>query len=432
MHRSLHNSFTLVTILCLYPAFAHSLDAGFASADITPDVVAHKVPMAGYGARQGKPSTGVHDRLHAKVMFVRDTNASFAIITCDLRSVTPELKQLVVDKAPGLGLTTANVMLSASHTHSGPSIFREKFWQVQFGVFDPAILDGMSTAIADSLKNAVASAAAVRVGFGSGKVDGFTENRRWEYDTDARVKAGETPAMNPVVSVIRFDRMDGTCAGLFVNFATHPTILPAGNMQISADWPGVMQARLEEAFPGSIAMFANGAEGDQAPAGDKGADDFAKVDDFGSRLAREVQRIAGDVKTEPNLTAASVQIMPALPEVVFSPGALRGPYSQMGPMAVEALPKRAEIQAFRIGTTAIVTMPGEPICEVGLDAQQRLAALGFAQSIVIGLANDYIGYIVNEKEYAHAGYEVDSRSYYGAGLGALIAEQVGEAAKQLK
>src|SRR5438105_1962165 len=37
----------------------NALEVGVASCDITPDVTSHKVPLAGYGARKGKPSTGV-------------------------------------------------------------------------------------------------------------------------------------------------------------------------------------------------------------------------------------------------------------------------------------------------------------------------------------------------------------------------------------
>ena len=83
---------------------ANALDVGVARCDITPDVMGHKVPLAGYGARKGQPSTGVHDPLHAKVLFFRDGKTSMAVVTCDLRSVTPQLKQQTLQKATDLGL----------------------------------------------------------------------------------------------------------------------------------------------------------------------------------------------------------------------------------------------------------------------------------------------------------------------------------------
>jgi len=61
----------------------------------------------------------------------------------------------------------------------------------------------------------------------------------------------------------------------------------------------------------------------------------------------------------------------------------------------------------------------------------RVLEQSFEGAVVIGLANDYIGYLVNEPEYAHGGYEVESRSYYGPGLGAFLAEQAGKIAGEL-
>ena len=80
-------------LACVFAtASSRALEVGAASCDITPDVTGHKVPLAGYGARKGQPSTGIHDPLHAKVLFLREGKKSMALVTCDLRSVTPLLK----------------------------------------------------------------------------------------------------------------------------------------------------------------------------------------------------------------------------------------------------------------------------------------------------------------------------------------------------
>jgi hypothetical protein len=419
----------LAFLLSAVPAKA--LEVGVASCDITPDVKGHTVPMAGYGARKGQPSTGVHDPLHAKILFLRDDRQSMALVTCDLRSVTPQLKQQTVQKTIDLGINPATLFLCGSHTHDGPSIFPEKFWELQFGKCDPAIIDTMSSAIAGGLHAAARNLAPARVGFGSERLEGFTHNRRWGYDNEARKAAGETPAVNPILSVLRADGNDGKCRALLVHFATHPTILGASNMLISAEWPGVLQQTLEKAFPGAVALYCNGAEGDQSPAGVQGADEFARVKNFGTRLAHRTQTVAQGIETKPNQPIGIVRITPDLPPIEFSPGARKGPYKSYEPLAHEALPKQAEIQVLRIGDTALAGLPGEPICEVGMATQNQVAAAGFKNVLTIGLANDYLGYIVNEKEYPHAGYEVDTRSYYGPGLGSLLASKAGEAAAKL-
>ena len=412
---------TAIGVGCFIVMQVAALEVGTGRADITPDVKAFQVPLAGYGAREGKPATGVHDPLHAKVLYLRDGNTSMALITCDLRSVTPELKNQIIEKLPGLGLAHDNVLIAASHTHDGPAIFAERFWQLQFGVHDPRIVDFMSTEIARAAKDAVENAVPARIGIAQTMVEGFTNNRRWEYDQKAREAAGETPQVEPVLSVIRADTMEGKPIAILVNFATHPTILGHENMEISAEWPGVLQRRLEEAFPGATALYANGAEGDQSPGHAEGADDFERVSDFGTRLAAAAGTLAKTIETQPDLPIGYARTTPELPPLSFSEGA-KARYGDYLALAYEALPRKAELQVFRIGTIALAGLPGEPILEVGRTTQIGVKSLGFEHVLVLGLANDYIGYIVNEKEYAHGGYEVDSRSYYGPGLGTFIAE----------
>lgn len=405
---------------------AFGLEVGVGVADITPDVQAYKVPMAGYGARLGRTATGVHDPLHAKVLFLRDGAVQMALITCDLRSITPEFKNQIVEKSASLGFTGDNVFIAASHTHDGPSMYPEKFWQLQFGAYDPRIVDVMSTSVAAAVKEAVAAAQTASIGFGEGRADGFTHNRRWEYDA-----AGEKPVVDPVVWVLRVDTSEMKPAALLVNFATHPTILGADNMQISAEWPGALQGELERAFPGVVALYTNGAEGDQAPDGGKGETDFDKMTDFGARLGRLVADIARGIETKPDVTIGFKRVKADLPELTFPESAAKK-YASYLEAAKTSLPRAAEIQAFRIGRTALVGLPGEPIMAVGHAVQDRVNGQGYDKAVVVGLANDYIGYIVNEREYAHGGYEVESRSYYGAGLGAFIAEQAANVVRELK
>jgi hypothetical protein len=412
----------IVGVGCVFATEAHAVKVGVAACDITPDVTKYDVPMAGYGARGGRPSTGVHDPISAKVLYFEDGKTRMALVTTDLRSVTADLKNQILAKAAGSGLTRENLLICASHSHDGPSMYPEKFWQLQFGVYDPAIVEDMSSRIAEAIGRARTSKFEAKIGHAQTMLDGFTRNRRWEYDREAREAASETPQTNPRLFVLRVDDSGGNARAILVNFATHPTILDADNFEISAEWPGVLQRRLEEAFPGAIALYTNGAEGDQSPAGAQGADNFAKVEDFGSRLASHAAELARAIETRAEFAIGFHHIDGELGEPSFSENAKKGPYAFMEPMALEALPRHAEVQVLRIGDAALAGLPGEPICEVGLAAEAALRDAGVPEPITVGLANDYIGYILNAKEYAHGGYEVDQRSYYGPTVGDRVAE----------
>jgi neutral ceramidase len=401
-----------------------ALDAGVAACDITPDIQTYRVPLAGYGAREGAPSTGVHDPLKAKVLFLRDGDTRMALVACDLRSVTPELKAKVLEATGELGLTADSLLMCASHTHAGPSFFLEEFWQLQFGKHDPRIVEHMSAAIAGALKQAAESAAPAKVGFGQTDIADFSRNRRWRYDQQAREAAGEEPCLAHRLWAMRIDSEDGQCRAAVVNFATHPTIMGADNMLVSAEWPGVLQREMENELSGATVLYTNGAEGDQAPRADDTAEGFDRVERFGRRLAEQATRLVRSIETRPGLAIAYARATPDLPPLQFSPGAAQDErFTALEPAARAALPRKAELGLLRIGNVALIGLPGEPLCEVGQAVEARIRETGFENAITLGLANDYVGYIVNAKEYAHGGYEVDARSYYGPGLGDFMADQ---------
>ena len=421
----------LLAMAMVLSSAAMALDVGVGTADITPDVKAFRVPMAGYGARLGRPATGVHDPLEAKVLFLREGAEVSVLVCCDLRSITPEFKQGVAERCADLKLDANHLFLAASHTHDGPSMYPEKFWQMQFGKYDPAIIGPMAAAVAGAIHDAAKNAAPAKLGFGEADATGFVHNRRWGYDNDARKAAGETPLTEPVVWMLRVDGMDGACRAVLVNFACHPTILDADNMLLSAEWPGVMRRELEKLMPGAKALFTNGGEGDQSPDGATGESAFMKMEDYGTRLARLIAEKAKTIQTKPGLSAHCTRALAELPPLSF-PESAKGKIAKMAEAATAALPRKAEIQMLRIGPAALLGLPGEPILAVAQAVRQAVQAAGIERAVPVGLANDYIGYIVNEKEYAHGGYEVESRSYYGPRLGAFMTEQAGALAKTVK
>jgi len=426
----------LISLLTLLAGFsAHAVMAGAAKAEITPDPAKYRVPLAGYGARMGKPATGIHDPLHAKVIVLKDGDRLsaggrlLALITCDLRSITPELKRLAIEKTSAQGFTADNVFMSASHTHSGPSMFPERFWQMQFGKYDPAIVENMSAAIAKAIAEAVASVAPVKVAFAETAAPGFTQNRRWEYDTDARIAAGEKPLVNETLWLMRLDKQDGTTLAVLSHFATHPTILGADNMLISGDWPGSFQREMENQFPGAVALYMNGTEGDQAPKGAQGADAFARVEDFGRRLAQIAATAAKNLTPQNDLVFSFARKRIPLPEFEF-PQQAKEKFAKYLDAAMEALPREVELQAVLLGDTLLVGLPGEPLFAAGNEVRQKVQ--GFTRVLTVGLANDYIGYIVTPAEWAHGGYEVESRSYYGPNLAGHLATQAADLVSSLK
>src|SRR5207248_6108482 len=68
-------------------------------------------------------STGVHDDLHAKAIVIVSGEQRVALVACDLVGIPPavieEARELIES---GTGIPGANVMISATHSHTGPLI----------------------------------------------------------------------------------------------------------------------------------------------------------------------------------------------------------------------------------------------------------------------------------------------------------------------
>src|ERR1700740_3400114 len=99
-------------------ASAQTLRVGTAEVVISPPA---GMPMAGYYST--RLSTGVHDDLHAKAIVLSSGDQRAALVACDLIGIPPA----VIEEARALiqsdtGIRGANVMISATHSHTGPLI----------------------------------------------------------------------------------------------------------------------------------------------------------------------------------------------------------------------------------------------------------------------------------------------------------------------
>ena len=60
------------------------------------------------------------------------------------------------------------------------------------------------------------------------------------------------------------------------------------------------------------------------------------------------------------------------------------------------------VQVFRIGDLGLVALPGEPFCQTGLNIKAKSP---FKQTMLVGMANDYAGYLPTAEQHALGGYE---------------------------
>jgi hypothetical protein len=85
-------------------------------------------------------------------------------------------------------------------------------------------------------------------------------------------------------------------------------------------------------------------------------------------------------------------------------------------------PDHAEVLVIRVGDVALVGLPGEVFCEIGMELRRCSAA---PHTLVAGLSGDAIGYLPTQESFAQGGYEVTTGSTFYQPGGA---ERLGQSA----
>ncbi|MCS7187181.1 MAG: neutral/alkaline non-lysosomal ceramidase N-terminal domain-containing protein [Armatimonadota bacterium] len=397
------------------------LYCGAAKHDITPDVKARAIPLGGYGERMGKPATGVHDNIFARAIVISDGKQKVAIVSTDLLFISEPLRQAVLQKIAETGIGDDSLFLTATHSHSAPEAMamnkRNIFQNPRIGIFDQWLFDFTVDGIATAIIQANRNLRPAKIGWASKPVKDLHRNRRGDEVTDDEL------------FVLRVDSLDGKPIAAIVNYAAHPTILSARCMEISGDWCGWLEREMEKALgDNAVVLFLNGAQGDQSPKPPSGETEFERVEQMGKamidhalHLHRQV-KFKTDVKLEAKIIRANLPKKVAHPQFEEIAGREYGvPKEMLTPMLHQLFPDYALVMAVRIGDVVFIGIPGEPIAQIGLNIKAAAREKGIAMPIVVGLANDYIGYILTADEYRQGGYEA-TVSFYGEALGKVIEE----------
>lgn len=426
------------------PQTPKPLQAGVAVADITPPV---GYRMCGYFNE--RLSTGVLNPLHAKALVLRQGDTRAAMVFCDLIGLSVDVSRRVRDQVEReLGIPADNVLLSATHSHTGPLYFdalRDHLHEKALAkhASDPCekvdypskLVEG----IVQAIKEADAKVRPVQAESVVTQQHGLSFNRRFHMkDGTVRFNPGVlnpdivrvAGPVDPEVGVVLFRDGQTALAGL-VNFALHLDTL--GGTQYAADYPYFLEQTLRERFGKDFTLlFGNGASGDINHI-DVTNRERLTTETIGTTLGRTVAAGLDQAKAiaSPRLAVASVTI--DAPVQRFTSAEVEQAKKDMDKIGTPELSfldqVRAykivdaqlrgsiiplEVQVFRISDeVAVVGLPGEVFADLGLAIKK---ASPFPTTLVIELCQDDVSYIPTEKAFAEGSYEtVNSRIAPGGG-----------------
>jgi len=435
---------------------AAALKAGAAVMDITPTTFPMNMP-GGFNANQ---ATKAHDPLTARALVLDDGKTKIVWVVIDHlsvpRKVTAEAK-VIASKATGIPVE--NMLVSATHTHTGVSAADEfvvevpggpklSDRQVKANAYRQVMLDGISQAIIKAhgqLRPALVGAAAQ-------PLPSEVFNRRWylkpgkmplnpfgEMDK-VKMNPGTSPDVidrpagptDPEVSILSVQDARRKPLALFANYSLHYVGgSPAG--EVSADYYGEFARIMPSRVGGGedfVAAMSNGTSGDinNIPFGTSRPPraPFEQIRivagetaDAAWRAYREIGKHQGDVVIGMRQRVLTLKYRKPTKEQVLYAKAILAIKDKDAIARLPALAKnyagstiaaaeRPEetldviIQAIRIGDLGICAIPFETFAETGLELKKKSP---FGRTIVVGLGNGRHGYLPTPAQHELGGYE---------------------------
>jgi len=422
---------------------AGDLQAGAATSNITPSIGGDII-----GGFSPYPSTHIHDELHARCLVLDDGQTKLALVVCDLlgihRNVSSEARKQIQAK---VGISTANVLISATHTHSATSALGKDRMKMQTELDE--YQQFVATRIADGVARANNLLKPAEIAFGTVDIPEHLNNRRWH------MRAGTVPAnpfggqdlvkmnppagspnliepagpIDPTVSFLSLRTREGKPLSIYAAYSLH-YVGGVGATDISADYYGMFCEHLgrlvqsEPQDPPFVALMANGTSGD--------------INNINFRKPRpskppyqQMRFVAEDVASKVHVALKPLQYRSTIslaaayrePEIAWRrPNAdqkkwmeetlAKGPQSKQDLSfiyagRVQRLSEYPEVttvpvQVLRIGDVGIGTMPCEVFCEIGLDFKRESA---LKHSFMVSLGHGYFGYLPTPRHHDLGGYE---------------------------
>ena len=371
------------------PEAPQKLGAGWAKRSIVPEI---GVPLAGFGDRRGRPSTGVHDEIHVKALALTDGYDTVCLVGSDMLIVPENVADAVrEDVSARTILTAGNILFSASHTHSGPGAFGPGFVSNAFnGEYDPAVPEFLARQFADAIVEAHDAMKPARLAHGGLDAPDCIRNRTRDAATDSEL------------SYLVIEQ-EGGARCYVVSFSGHPTILGGRNMEFSGDYPGALQ-RTIEAETGGFAMYLGGALGSMSVQAREGANAFARVEATGAELARRVLEDAAAPEFAEEIDVASIGFPFDLPPM----GMRLSKSWRLSPLLLSVIGIDSDgwLEGVRVGDVFLYGTPSDFSGEISTELKGWASQQGI-DLWVTSFNGDYVGYVSPDRYYDDVGPEQD-------------------------
>lgn len=321
--------------------------SGFGRQDITCFIPG--LGMMGYGQPHNIMKE-IATPLMARAMYLKHQDGSLVIfIHLEMAFVSMAVKarilELLQERFP---VTHANLIITASHTHSGPGGFSHyPFYNFTVPHFRNKVVETIATGACHAVDEAYKSLAPCTLTYGEIEIDEKKEvafNRSLtahQNNPEAQAVKLREEAVDRKMRGLLVKSEDGKLKAIINWFGVHCTSVSSYNQRIHHDNKGVAAALFEKNHPGTYAFFLQSAAGDVSPnffwdkkinrMRGKFYDQYDSAAFNGELQFREAEKIKGDVDIKGSIHClhsffdmTTVTSSPAH-GVAFFKGTLEGP-----------------------------------------------------------------------------------------------------------
>ncbi len=245
-------------------------------------------------------TAGIHTRLYSRAYILGEETSGRRVVfvSADLLSITNPVRRGVMEKLHaryGARYSNNNVMLTATHTHSGPGGYSG------YPIYDFAILgfhrqnyNAIVEGIYQSIVRAHENMKPGKIKMNRGLVEEASFNRSdlaYKQNPD---RLDYADFFDKDMVLLRLEGLDGSEIGMINWFAVHPTNIGNTNRLISSDNKGLASYLFEKSKDTNyranetfVAAFAQSNAGDVSPnlwGHPDGANDYARMEIIGRRM----------------------------------------------------------------------------------------------------------------------------------------------------
>lgn len=377
---------------------------------------------------------GQEGKLRASAIVI-EADIKVCIVSCDVLVLQRDILDDVCRKVEAEeNIPFENILIAATHTHHAPTTVTVHGYK-RDEIFCGRVKDAIVSAVHKANKK-LQDARSDSVYFWLGQESTVGQNSRellkdgtiyWVGSRDDALRP--TGPFDPELPVLAFKRADGTLEALLLNHSSHN--IGVRSSKRSPGFYGLAAQELEEEL-GGVTIFMPGAFGSTHVLTLSTDERILRIKNavkeaFSKAERREISRVKS-VKKEIEYRvrrfdeneqekAVSYYCHKRLgndPERVIE--VFRKMRQELAKHQGEV--RHSWLHVVLIGDIAFVGVPGEFFGKLGIEIKRRSP---FRNTCVIGLANDYIGYIPDKQAYDVGGYQL------WMGLHSFVAQGTGEA-----